>query len=185
MGHDLYYVGGRPKGGIAETFFRLFEEFPKSQEFFAKSVTFQVFGQDLVTNAIPPILVQIPRRSHRRPEGGREALLRVTGARPASDASCREGHRSPRQPGKGKGNLMSDMGNPKPDPGERIRTYAYGLSVYTQTATRPFFFILDFHDVLQLIEKPRNSPSPQNHPIGGAQVNLPFPIPVPLLRALR
>ena len=40
MGHDLYYVGGRPKGGIAETFFRLFEEFPKSQEFFAKSVTF-------------------------------------------------------------------------------------------------------------------------------------------------
>ena len=36
MGHDLYYVGVRPRGGIAETFFRLFEEFPKSKEFFTK-----------------------------------------------------------------------------------------------------------------------------------------------------
>jgi hypothetical protein len=43
MGHDLYYIGSAAgngeevrKAGVAETFLRLFEEYPKSQEFFSK-----------------------------------------------------------------------------------------------------------------------------------------------------
>lgn len=103
MGHDLYYVGGRPKGGIAETFFRLFEEFPKSQEFFTKSVTFKAVGQYFSYPALHESRnLQIPRRSRRGPEGGREAVLCAAGARPPSHAGRREGRRSARQPGKGK-----------------------------------------------------------------------------------
>ena len=47
-------------------------------------------------------LSQVPRRAHRGTEGGRAAVLRAAGARPAGHAGRREGRRPTRQPGKGK-----------------------------------------------------------------------------------
>ena len=47
-------------------------------------------------------LSQVPRRAHRGTEGGRAAVFRAAGARPAGHAGRREGRRPTRQPGKGK-----------------------------------------------------------------------------------
>ena len=57
--------------------------------------------------------MQIPGRSRRGPEGGREAVLCAAGARPPSHAGRREGHREARPAGKGKrdGNGTPAAGN--------------------------------------------------------------------------
>ena len=131
MGHDLYYVGGRPKGGIAETFFRLFEEFPKSQEFFTKSV--KVFGITYIYSPLQftraQICLQVPGRARRGPEGGREAVLCAAGARPPGHAGRRESHREARQPGKGKDRQRGRKLETASAMGERVRNVAH-FSVY-------------------------------------------------------
>ena len=75
---------------------------------------------DLIGDPLPGSL-QVPRRARRGTEGGRAAVLRAAGARPAGHAGRREGRRPARQPGKGKElNKRKDGGKL----GERLRTQA-------------------------------------------------------------